>query len=894
MAAGGLGDLLIRMGADVARLQTDFGKAVRMSQDTAGRIKSAFHTALGTLGVGLSVNALKNFIDKNIEAGDRLNDLRIRTGLSADELNVLDGAAQRGGGSLASIGEVTSKLSKRMTDAARGTGESAAAFKAMGIEIVTAEGRVKSVGQILSETGVKFEGYEEGANKAMLATAAFGRGGDLLVPVVQGIEETRKRYQRLGITVGDDFTEKADKFKDTMLDITALSQAQGRAFAQQLLPTLQNLVERYVELKKEGTLLEDSGRALEVIIRGLASATVLAASGFMLMAKGVGLLAFAARDVDVGKFSEDFMVSPALAFIKQFRKLRTPSSDPGLREEADRLFADFDKQMKIAGDIWANKPLKAEMPKIGGPKGGAPGVPDLAAMKAAGEAEEKYKAEQIKRAFEFFKNDLKLRESIMELHYSNGLVNDTEYRKAKLDNARTEARAEGIELDKLIRLEEDKKSKAGAGTKDYFVALNAIEELKDKQIQSANKLKLAEEQIWFGAANAAKQYRDSVSGLQAQLLEMQGRSKEAAVIQFDRSNRDVFLKAYLAEDEAVLKLLASLRDATAAQAAFNQVKTAHDDIGTRLSNEEERIQNSLRTGAITELEGLARTSRARQNALGLYQKQIELLHKIAAETADPEVAARFILQIEQMEVAMERLATQSDLVGDKFRSIMENAGADAFHELWDSLARGESVFKSLGNAVKAFGASVVRMIDDIVAKALAQKIAESLFPAGGGGGGGLLSGFGSLLFGGGGGAAGAAAGGASSGLTGAADILANLAHSGHGPGDAMATRVVPRAAFANAPRFHSGVGPNERAAILLQTESVLTRGQMNQLAPISALERALSGMAAKATRGGGGSSDRPIIVNPTFNIGGDVDQRARQQILVAVGLGIQKALAEDT
>lgn len=62
-----------------------------------------------------------------------------------------------------------------------------------------------------------------------------------------------------------------------------------------------------------------------------------------------------------------------------------------------------------------------------------------------------------------------------------------------------------------------------------------------------------------------------------------------------------------------------------------------------------------------------------------------------------------------------------------------------------------------------------------------------------------------------------------------------MEHSGYGPGDPYGpTKVVSLAAFAPAPRFHSGIGPNERAAIIRKDESVLTPGQMRQLAPVGA------------------------------------------------------------
>jgi hypothetical protein len=58
-------------------------------------------------------------------------------------------------------------------------------------------------------------------------------------------------------------------------------------------------------------------------------------------------------------------------------------------------------------------------------------------------------------------------------------------------------------------------------------------------------------------------------------------------------------------------------------------------------------------------------------------------------------------------------------------------------------------------------------------------------------------------------------------------------HGGGVPGyDSPAfTRMVDTSTFANAPRFHSGIGPGERAAIIRDDEGVFTPGQMSALAP---------------------------------------------------------------
>ena len=69
---------------------------------------------------------------------------------------------------------------------------------------------------------------------------------------------------------------------------------------------------------------------------------------------------------------------------------------------------------------------------------------------------------------------------------------------------------------------------------------------------------------------------------------------------------------------------------------------------------------------------------------------------------------------------------------------------------------------------------------------------------------------------------------------------AGVFHSGGNPAvdGAASTRYIHPAYFDNAPRFHTGIGPGEIPAIIQPSESVLTPGQMRQLAPVSSMAQA--------------------------------------------------------
>jgi phage-related minor tail protein len=145
---------------------------------------------------------------------------------------------------------------------------------------------------------------------------------------------------------------------------------------------------------------------------------------------------------------------------------------------------------------------------------------------------------------------------------------------------------------------------------------------------------------------------------------------------------------------------------------------------------------------------------------------------------------------------------------------------------------GQSAADIFLNELKAqFARTVLRPIISPIATAL----------GGGGGGGGLLGGLLGLITGGSpfvpGGLAGAGFG---SGLAFGNQDLGQFFHAGgHAGFDGPTfTRALPASTWANAPRFHTGTGPDELPAVIKRTEGVFTEGQMRAMAPVSALAKA--------------------------------------------------------
>lgn len=190
--------------------------------------------------------------------------------------------------------------------------------------------------------------------------------------------------------------------------------------------------------------------------------------------------------------------------------------------------------------------------------------------------------------------------------------------------------------------------------------------------------------------------------------------------------------------------------------------------------------------------------------------------------------------------------------------------ADSIEEgLMSGFRKGSSLADIFLNELKAqFARTVLR------------PFIQPIAAMGGGGGGGLLSGLLSLFSGGGS----SVAPEFTTGLP-----MPGFARPGegwHGGGvtgsDSPAfMRSLPASTWRNAPRFHTGIGPDEVPAVLQRKEGVFTEGQMKAMAPVSALSKAAGGAR--------------ITYSPTFH----VDSRSdRAQILVDMKAMTQQAQAE--
>ncbi len=275
-----VGQLMIDMAADVARLRTDMNRAVSTVDGAMAKIRSAAKLAMGALaalGLGLSIASFSGFIRGAIDAADSMAKLSQKTGLAVRDVAGLQLAYRQSG-----LG--ADLLEKSMARMAREMANGNDAFKAMGVNVRNVDGTLRPVREVLGDVADKFSTYRDGAEKAALAQEIFGKSGAEMIPMLNGGSEALREMdewaEKLGLTMSAETAKQAEQFNDTLDLLGQGLQGVGRQIAAEMLPTLTSLAGELLTTATETGALQTASNALTVVLK---SVYTVAASGIQIL-----------------------------------------------------------------------------------------------------------------------------------------------------------------------------------------------------------------------------------------------------------------------------------------------------------------------------------------------------------------------------------------------------------------------------------------------------------------------------------------------------------------------------------------------------------------------------------------------------------------------------------
>lgn len=584
-----LAKLVVRLEAEIGKYQANLEKADKQLAKFTNSADSLLGNLAGTFAAFFTIDRLRAWGSMIVENADQVGKLAQRSGVAVDELSKLLYTFDQGGINGEAFTTMLRKLNDNLSDAAgNAKGQAAGAFRAMGIEVKDATGRIRSADAVLVDIADRFAGYADGANKSALATQLLGKQGEAAIPILNGGADGLKRMgdeaQRLGAVISEDLAKQAAEFNDRLDRLkTLLIDGIGNRVAAELLPTLNALGAEFEQTADKSLLLERTSQGIATAIKALTDVGLGASTAFVKLGNAIGGGAAAAAAAARGEFSLageiiDQVTADNLQIEADYQKARAALWKQGGEEVLQEV------------EITAKR-IQEE-------------APNLAGGKALEDA--------TRKAIDSLKDMAsKLNEQVATFGMTEAAV--LRYR---------------LEVGDLS----DEVKTAGAAGDELAASLI-------RQAEALEKLK------------SAKEVADALAQVNVQILQLQGNTADAEIAEFDRKNAELVTALRAQGNEEGLRQLETLTKLKVAQIDFNASVEQAASIQSELQRTEDRIRNSREAGAISELTMQEQLSEARQKAAGELQVIYEQQLKIAEQTGNPaliENVKRFGGEIENL------------------------------------------------------------------------------------------------------------------------------------------------------------------------------------------------------------------------------------------------------
>ena len=211
----------------LASFNVDTGQAVQSLKHLDVGIARAKQTlgALAEAFIGSAiVHGLGEFIEGQIEAGSRVNDLSEKLGVGTEELQKFQLAAGLAGVNSESAAQALGFLNKNMGAALEGNKEAVETFAKMGVALKDGSGKVRELGDVIPEIADSFEKLESNQERTALAMKIFGKSGAALIPLLKEgsakLVEMNRRFEELGGGMTEEFVKAADEAAALVTEVT--------------------------------------------------------------------------------------------------------------------------------------------------------------------------------------------------------------------------------------------------------------------------------------------------------------------------------------------------------------------------------------------------------------------------------------------------------------------------------------------------------------------------------------------------------------------------------------------------------------------------------------------------------------------------------------------------
>jgi hypothetical protein len=318
-----IAELVTRLGIEVDKKKLDkdlkaIDQAFKKVQASASKFMS--NATKGFMAIGAAAGY---FISKTALATAETARMAEQLGITNAELTTLNYVANKAGLSAGVLAQAMQEMSKRTSEAARGTGPAKDALARLGISARNANGSLKQSPHLLREIAGQMKGLER-SQQIALADKIFGGSGVQMLRVMDmgasGISRLQREMHRLGAVASEADIAISEKFQHALVESQTVVKSIGlmlnRVFTPTIIAASKALKEFWINNRVfiEGVLvgrfrewrssmegfwksLSDTQKKLLLVATGIAALAIALSTPFLAPIVAAGLLWLAIDDL---------------------------------------------------------------------------------------------------------------------------------------------------------------------------------------------------------------------------------------------------------------------------------------------------------------------------------------------------------------------------------------------------------------------------------------------------------------------------------------------------------------------------------------------------------------------------------------------------------------------
>ena len=231
-------ELLVGLGfeydpKEMKQFKEDVGK-------TTGVIKGLARAAVaGAVAItGLTIASTR--------ASDEQGKLADEIGDTVENIDALQFALERSGGSADGMTSSLRNLAIRASEAARGVGSGVEAFGLLGISATDSNGNLKNTSDLMLEVSQRFQGLSKAKQIELADKLGIRDSIRLLQQGPTAIRELTDEAAALGVTTAEDAAIAAE-FQDSMTNLWRVVKQVARSLTRELAPIIKELTDSFIE-----------------------------------------------------------------------------------------------------------------------------------------------------------------------------------------------------------------------------------------------------------------------------------------------------------------------------------------------------------------------------------------------------------------------------------------------------------------------------------------------------------------------------------------------------------------------------------------------------------------------------------------------------------------------